>query len=302
MQHIPGRRQLFQGMAAVGVAAVMPASGFAARKGPALSLGYATLTWGDENARQAITDIAAAGFRGIQLRAQSLKLFASPAELKQTLARARLTLACLSGGTPRAEPAAIEEFLASARFAQAAGALAIQATAPSRPPGKSAVDPGALKAFAAVLDEVGKRTAALGLPLGFHPSANQYGRTEAELKVILDSCDPRHVKLLLDTGHHAAGGGDPAQAIRTYASRLLLVHLKDVKPRPAPDDKGEDYEFKELGEGNVDFKSVLAALAAVKFRGWAIVEMRPYTVTAEHSAKDGALANRRFLTGLGLKA
>jgi inosose dehydratase len=262
-----------------------------------ISFGYATLTWGDDNARTAITQVAEAGFRGVQIRSQSLPRFGSPEELKAVLAKAGLAFVCLSGGAPPAEAAArtkaVETFCASASFARAAGAMAVQATAPAHGPGKVAV--ADLKSFARTLTEIGKRTMAMGMPLGFHPSANQYGRTEDELSVILEASDPRYVKLLLDTGHHAAAGGDVAGAIRKHARRLLLVHLKDVKLRPAPDGSGDPYEFVELGQGDVDFKAVFDALLAIKFKGWAVVEMRPYSVKEGHSARDGALANKAFL-------
>jgi inosose dehydratase len=155
-----------------------------------------------------------------------------------------------------------------------------------------------LKSFGRTLTEIGKRTSAMGMPLGFHPSANQYGRTEEELSVILEAADPRYVKLLLDTGHYTAGGGKVASGILKHGSRLLLLHLKDVIFRPAPDGSGDDYEFVELGQGEVDFKAVFGALAKIRFKGWAVVEMRPYSVKEGHSARDGALANKAYLEKL----
>jgi len=46
--------------------------------------GYASITWGG-NDRQAIEDVAALGFHGIQLRANVLKDFGSAAELRDLL-------------------------------------------------------------------------------------------------------------------------------------------------------------------------------------------------------------------------
>src|SRR5258706_13407940 len=45
--------------------------------------GYASITWGG-NDRQAIEDVAALGFHGIQLRANVLKEFGSAAELRRS--------------------------------------------------------------------------------------------------------------------------------------------------------------------------------------------------------------------------
>src|SRR5499427_2399578 len=46
-----------------------------------IHFGYASITWND-NDRQAIEDIAALGFPGIQLRSNVIKEFASAAELR----------------------------------------------------------------------------------------------------------------------------------------------------------------------------------------------------------------------------
>jgi inosose dehydratase len=267
-------------------------------KSAAISVGYAALTWGDEHARRAMAEIAEVGYRGVQLRVPGLKAFATPAALAEELARVRLTFACLSGGAvaPGASARALEGFLIAVKFARQAGALCVQVTTPTAE--KGAADRALLASLGKTLTELGKRVGDLGLPLGFHPSANQLGGTSAAaVEAVLAASDPRHVKLLLDTGHHAAAGGDPAKAIKDHAGRLLLLHLKDVRDRQVGN---EPYEFMELGEGRVDFRRVLAALNAIQFRGWAVVEMRPYSVKEGHSARDGARKNKAYLTELGL--
>lgn len=290
------RRQLLSTAAASGLGALWPAA--AGAKPLAFSVGYAALTWGDDNARRAMSEISEVGYRGVQLRAPALKLFASPAALTEALARARLTFVCLSGGAvkPGAPAADLQAILAAARFAKQAGALCLQITGP--PSGPKPADRAELSGLAMTLTELGKRTADLGLPLAFHPSANQLGgSTAAAVEAVLKAADARFVKLLLDTGHHAAAGGEPAQAIKDHAQRLLMLHLKDVRDERVG---AEPYQFVELGAGRVDFRAVFAALAAVSFRGWAVVEMRPYSVTEGHSAKDGARANKAFLAKLGV--
>lgn len=262
-------------------------------------VGYAALTWGDENAKVALADIAAAGFRGVQLRKPGLAAFASPAALAAELGKHKLAFACLSGGAVGADPARraaeIAAFMTGATFAKAAGAKLLQVVSPKR---TANATPDEVKAFAATLDELGKQTAALGVPLAWHPSADQFGRTAAEVDAVMKATDPKRVKLLLDTGHHAAAGGDPARAIKDHAGRLAMVHLKDMKPVP----KGNDpFEFVELGQGTIDFRAVGAALDDIGFSGWAVVEMRPYSVKEGHSARDGARANRAFLEKLGVR-
>src|ERR1043166_9712011 len=59
-------------------------------------LGYAAISW-NGNDRQAIDDIAALGYPGIQLRLSAMTTWGDrPAELKELLAAHRLTLVALS--------------------------------------------------------------------------------------------------------------------------------------------------------------------------------------------------------------
>src|SRR5438876_1011368 len=71
--------------------------------GPAeIHFGYASITW-DGNDRQAIEDIAALGFPGIQLRSNVLKEFASATELRDLLEKHQLKMVALSSGGVRTE-------------------------------------------------------------------------------------------------------------------------------------------------------------------------------------------------------
>lgn len=90
----------------------------------------AAITWGG-NDEQAIEDISAVGFPGIQLRAGVLSRFGDrPAALRDLLARHRLTFVALSSGNVSIDPALetrmIDEHVAHARFLRDAGGLYLQ--------------------------------------------------------------------------------------------------------------------------------------------------------------------------------
>jgi inosose dehydratase len=288
------RRSFLAGAGAAGLGTLAPRAGWAAPAARGISIGYAAITWGDQGSKVAIDEISAAGYPGIQLRLSILKDFESPAALKEALARAGLTFACLSGGGPGADPAKrqaeVDKFLEGARFAKAAGALTIQATSPRR---GDKVEPAQLKAFGEILGEIGKKTSAMGLPLAFHPHMDQIGESADEVDQILAASDPRYVKLLLDTGHWAAAGGDPVTAVKKHGKRLAMLHIKDVKDRTPTADNAKKFEFVELGQGKVDFPAVFAALKAARYAGWAVVELD--RVPAGRAPKDAALANKAFL-------
>jgi len=267
------RRTFLAGVSSVAAATTLPSFAASSRL-PGVRFGYAAITWGNEE-HQAIDDIAAAGFPGIQFRANAVTEF-KPAELKELLAQHKLTFVALSSGEVSLDgPAAdqIAKHVANAQFVKDAGGLYLQILDQLKSYPRSAT-PDECKRLGALLTELGKRTADLGIPLGYHNHLNTLSQSPANLDLILESADPKYVKLELDTAHIVAGGGDPAKAIEKYHDRILFLHLKDVRDVPA-DTPGAKYpfEFVELGRGRVDLPSVFAALGKVKFHGWAIVEL-----------------------------
>src|SRR5262249_33519474 len=102
------------------------------RAASSMRFGYAAITWGN-NVAQAIDDIAAVGFRGIQLRAGDgtiPRYGANPAELRELLERRALAFAVLSSGNLSIDPAREHDELAThaahARFLGAAGGRYLQ--------------------------------------------------------------------------------------------------------------------------------------------------------------------------------
>ena len=286
------RRTFVAGLGAVGAAAALPS--FAA-PGRAIRFGYAAITWGNEE-RKAVDDVAAAGYAGIQFRANALDDF-KPAELKDLLARNRLTFVALSSGDvtlDAPEDAQIAKHVANAQFVKDAGGLYLQILDQLKTYPRGAT-PDECKRLGQLLTKIGKRTTDIGIPLGYHNHLNTLSQMPANLHMILDNADPRYVKLELDTAHSLAGGGDPVKEIERYHDRLLFVHLKDVIDIPA-DRPNARYPFKfvELGRGKVDFPGVFAALRKVKFQGWAIVEL-DHTTAPNVSAKESAVISRKYL-------
>src|SRR3954468_20070060 len=75
------------------------------RAAASITLGYAAITWGGNDV-QAIEDVSSLGFTGIQLRSSAVDRFADkPGELKALLQEHHLTMAVLSSGNLRLDPA-----------------------------------------------------------------------------------------------------------------------------------------------------------------------------------------------------
>ena len=239
-----------------------------------LRFACAAITWGG-NDRQAIADISALGFRGIQLRANVVPQFRKrPAELRELLARHGLTFVALSSGNVSIDPARetelIEQHVGHARFLRDAGGLYLQLI-DERPRGRSP-EPGDYARLGRLLTEIGRRTADLGIPAAYHHHVASLGEKPDEIDRVLAAADPRYVRLLLDVAHYRVAGGDPAAAVRRHAERLLFLHIKDAR-MAAPGAPGPAFQFVELGRGDVDLPAVFAALRDVGFDGWAVVEL-----------------------------
>lgn len=269
--------------------AVLPASRSLLPRRARIRFGYAAITWGG-NDREAIDDISALGFRGIQLRGSAVTTWGErPGELKNLLAERKLEFVALSSGSLAFDPAAasnsLKQHVRHARFLREAGGRYLQVLE-ERPRGHQAV-PDDYRYLGRLLSDLGKRTADLGVPLVYHNHMGGFGEKPDDVARILDAADPRVVHFLLDTAHYKQAGGDPAAAIRRHGNRIRLLHLKDLA--------GE--QFVELGTGTIDFKSVFAVLDEIRFDGWGVVELDRVPDDARTPKEAGAVA-RRYLERL----
>jgi len=304
MSNVLSRRELLRnvGAAVAGAAFVndLPAPNIGRPNGGAGSVrfGYAAITWGG-NDEQAIDDIASLGFRGIQLRSNAFAKYAArPAALRELLESRKLTMVALSSGNLSIDPAVEREQLdihtQHADFLRKVGGLYLQII-DEKPSGWALVDAD-YKRLGRLLTELGKRTTDLGIPLGYHHHMGSIGEQPDAIRKIMESTDPAYVKFQLDTAHYQQGGGDPAQAVKDYADRLLFLHIKDVEsPVPgATGDAARSYRFVELGRGKVNLKRVFDALREVNFSGWAVVELDDVT-DPSRTPKESAMINKKYL-------
>lgn len=268
-----------------------------------LEYGYAAITWGNDFMK-AIDEIAAVGFRGVQLRAGDglLDRFGDkPAALRELLAAKRLAFPVFSSGNLSIDPAREQEMIdlhtGHAKFVSAAGGRYLQVI-DERP--KRAVVADDYKRLGRLLTELSKRVRDAGATLAYHPHMNSTGEKPQELAAVLDAADRGVVRLLFDTAHYQQGGGDPAAAIRQYREVIEVLHLKDVRDRPGgsgePGRSGgsDGYQFVELGRGRVDLKAVFAALNEINFKGWGVVEL-DRVPDPGRTPKESAEINRRYL-------
>lgn len=135
-------------------------------------------------------------------------------------------------------------------------------------------------AFGACLTEFARQLARLGLDLAYHHHIGTVVEDAADIdRLMAVTCE--EVGLLLDTGHLAFAGADPASVARRHARRINHVHCKDVRAQVLRQVRDRDASFLDAvvagvftvpGDGAIDFAAVMAALAEISYRGWLVVE------------------------------
>jgi inosose dehydratase len=147
------------------------------------------------------------------------------------------------------------------------------------------------------LEALAARCGAAGLKLVYHHHMGTVIQTEAELERLMAAAPSLH--LLLDPGHLAFAGADPLAVLRRYEARVAHVHLKNVRPPVIARARREQWSFRravvegaftipgdgEPGDGSVDFPALFSRLAAVRYRGWLVVEAEEDPAQAAPFAK-----------------
>ena len=217
---------------------------------------------------RAVSDIAAAGYAGIEMFDGNLFDYADrPEELQGLLSDAGLELASAYTGGNFIYSEILDEELVrvsrAAKLAQLFGAGSLVVGGGARR--SSGTRPEDYQALGSALDQVCDLAEAHGLVACYHPHLTTIVESPDELDRLMPLT---RMAFCPDTGHLAAGGGDPAALIRSYGDRLQHVHLKDVRLEPL--------EFVPLGHGSIDFPDVLAAVHESGFDGWLMVELDSY--------------------------
>jgi inosose dehydratase len=159
---------------------------------------------------------------------------------------------------------------------------------------------GANRVARAVKRETGLRTV-------FHHHIGTWIETPAETAKLLSRTDPAVLGLVFDTGHYHFGGGDPVEGLKAHADRIWHVHFKDHDPEVAEQSRRNGWDaiqsvehgvFCELGEGDIDFPTVLAKLKQLNYEGWIVVEQD--VLPGMGSPKESAQSNRNYLKSIGL--
>ncbi len=270
-----------------------------------MRLGYHTITWGGVvgdatgvtsikdlfyrvggSMEGAIAEIADLGYEGVEMFDGNVVDFADrPGDLRRILDSAGVQLVGVYTGAnfiyDEVLPDELHRVRRAAELAQSFGATnLVVGGGARRARGTMEADYASL---AKALDLVTDLAADHGLTACYHPHLSTIVESPDELDRIMPHT---RIGFCPDTGHLAAGGGDPAELIRRYPDRVRHVHLKDLDTATTT--------FLPLGQGDVDFPDVLAALAEIEYDGWLVVELDSY----DGPPREAAAISKKYLDAL----
>src|SRR5919112_1377585 len=252
-----------------------------------MKLGYCSITWGGVvghpqgvtsvkdlfymthgSMRDAVQDIASAGYQGVEMFDGNLAEYAEkPEELKEILNSSGVSLTSVYTGAnfiyADILPDEMHRIHRAAELAANFGAerLVVGGGA-RRAAGTTEED---YHRLGQALDGVTDIAESFGLSASYHPHLTTIVESPDELDRLMPLT---RIGFCPDTAHLAAGGGDPAELIRRYPDRVRHVHLKDLRREP--------FSFQPLGQGELDFTEVLAAVREVGYGRWLVVELDAY--------------------------
>jgi sugar phosphate isomerase/epimerase len=143
-------------------------------------------------------------------------------------------------------------------------------------------------ALAQSLNQIGEIAQQQGLQLCYHNHDFELERfgDQSGFEILFGETDPALVKSELDLYWVAFAGNDPVDFIRRLAGRVPLAHLKDMA--------AGSRAFAEVGQGTLDFPSILAACDEAGVE-WMIVEQD----RSERSPLESIGMSLEYLRSLG---
>jgi inosose dehydratase len=229
-----------------------------------LKVAFHAGAWGADHLFQALQGISKAGIGFVEVYADVAQVYEERAdEFLFFLQKAGLRLSGAYGGGVFTDPdfreADVEGARAAARWVRDAGGstLILQG---GEGTGDAHRD---LSSAAATANAVGAACRLEGVGFCFQPHAGTVVFREEEVAAFFRETDPAAVGVCLDTGHLAEASVDIVPFVQEHGSRIRVVHLRDLRPKPV----FVGGPFANAGKGTVDLVAVVAALRVAGYGG-----------------------------------
>jgi inosose dehydratase len=233
-----------------------------------------------------------AGFTGLEAEIGMLgTYFDEPARAKDVLDAYRLDLAAIvlhqpwAGPGETAEEAALsEQAVGFVSFFPGAKLIVSHHAVPGDRPDDYAELKRRRENLLFCMAAVANRAAGKGIVTAFHPNSSVHSlfRTERDYEVLFGMLSKGGVGYAPDIGHIVNGGMDALETLCVSRQLVRHVHFKD---------RTMHGEWAVMGEGDVDYPSIIRCLEDIEYNGWIIVEDESPEARADSDAvvrRDGA--------------
>ncbi len=138
----------------------------------------------------------------------------------------------------------------------------------------------------ACINAVAARAAGEGIACAFHPNSPEGSvfRVRDDYEKLMDHIKPEFLGFAPDAGHIAKGGMDVLEVFKAYRQHIRHVHFKDI---------GSNGKWATMGDGVIDFPTVVKFLRETDYNGWIIVEEE--SRRAESHPDEVTIANGKYV-------
>lgn len=118
------------------------------------------------------------------------------------------------------------------------------------------------------LEECGKKSMERGVKVCYHDHWQEIIDNAKGMRIICENTASEHVALCIDTYWVKFGGLSPVEYVKANIDCIEYLHLKDGTEEGI---KNRRAEFIEIGQGCIDFQSIMEAIKSSRVE-WLIVE------------------------------
>jgi sugar phosphate isomerase/epimerase len=155
------------------------------------------------------------------------------------------------------------------------------------------VDPGMAWSWAVSgVKECAEYANANGIKFAMEAIVNHVVFRVGDMQRLLEELSDVPVYVNFDPSHYQVGGDDIGDAVRTFGSRIVHVHMKDAEGTPGR------FTFPALGRGQVDFAGMVDALRTVGYDGYLSLEYEADRFGDATPKEEAAQRDRKFVERL----
>jgi sugar phosphate isomerase/epimerase len=137
-------------------------------------------------------------------------------------------------------------------------------------------------------NQIATKVEGAGMRFAYHNHHAEFDVIDGTMPydVLLKNTDPAKVNFELDCGWVVIGGQDPVHYLKTYPTRIVMLHVKDFKDKKEPS--------VELGTGSIDYAPIFAAAAAAGHVRHCFVEQEEFQAPIMESLAVDAKYMKKF--------